>query len=355
MKIALLGDIGLFGRHKCVDGRVPSFFDDVRSYLSTFDYVIGNLELPITNHARAGGAKSAYLKAAPEDLAILAHLGIDAVSLANNHILDYGSKGLVETIHHLNSLGIRHYGTCENPHLDISSDSQLLRLFGYCSFDTNPLGLISKVIPTFSVSNLRADLAASREIGAYPILSAHFGIEHKSYPEKRHVNALRLMTEEFDFVLHGHHPHMLQPMELRGRSLLAYSLGNFCFDNVIDPETENVFLEMQPLNRIGGILGVEIQNGAITAHDMATVTDEGSILLLRALESERMFTDICERFRSNEEECFDAGSRQRQSFLQTRINRRDTEFYMKRLRPRYAKLVATNFVNKLLDRRAVPF
>ena len=97
MKIALLGDIAFFGRFSIENNKdVYQYFEKVSEYLSSFDYVIGNLETPMCNIERPVGAKSAHIKSSPENANLLKYLGICAVNLANNHIFDFGREFQVE-------------------------------------------------------------------------------------------------------------------------------------------------------------------------------------------------------------------------------------------------------------------
>jgi len=66
--------------------------------LKEYDYVVGNLESPLTNSEHSLVSKSMHLRSATENVELLKHLNINAVSLANNHIFDFGKKGMNETI-----------------------------------------------------------------------------------------------------------------------------------------------------------------------------------------------------------------------------------------------------------------
>ena len=139
MKIALVGDIGFFGRYS-IENNVDVFdyFHEASEYLSQFDYVVGNLELPFLKDGKSIGAKSAYLKSDPRNIALLEYLNINIVTLANNHIFDFGQQGVESTIELLERHNIKHFGL---NHKALTLDDAKIALHGYCCYSTNPYGL----------------------------------------------------------------------------------------------------------------------------------------------------------------------------------------------------------------------
>ncbi len=99
MKIALLGDIAIFGCHCLSKNKsFKNYFDKVKKHLSDFDIVIGNLEAPFVKNESSVFGKSATVKSHPINVELLNYLGITHVNLANNHIGDFGIKGYKRTI-----------------------------------------------------------------------------------------------------------------------------------------------------------------------------------------------------------------------------------------------------------------
>ena len=94
MKIALLGDIALFGRASLSQNqKAELYFHSVAQCLERFDYVVANLESPFSSSHKKYGAKSAFLYSEPENIEILKQLHLNAVTIANNHMFDYGKEG----------------------------------------------------------------------------------------------------------------------------------------------------------------------------------------------------------------------------------------------------------------------
>ena len=132
MKVALLGDIGLFGRYAVENNEsIFKYFSKVAKYLEQFDYVVGNLELPFLAEGNAIGAKSAYLKSSPKNIELLKYLNINVVTLANNHIYDYGKKGLDSTTSLLDSHDIKYFGVNDK---DLLLSDAKIALHGYCCY-----------------------------------------------------------------------------------------------------------------------------------------------------------------------------------------------------------------------------
>ena len=94
MKIALLGDIALFGCFSVNENKnLKQHLKEISDYLAGFDLVIGNYETPFSVKQKKSGAKSAYICSDVENVEVLKWLHINAVNLANNHVFDCGDEG----------------------------------------------------------------------------------------------------------------------------------------------------------------------------------------------------------------------------------------------------------------------
>ena len=91
-------------------GTPESVFNDILPLLKASDYVVANLEAPVISKGNKINKTSMNLSASPNTVKILAESDINALSLANNHILDYGVEGLSETISNLIQNNIEYYG-----------------------------------------------------------------------------------------------------------------------------------------------------------------------------------------------------------------------------------------------------
>lgn len=263
MKIAFLGDIaflGQFDKSKNSDAEKNLLF--LKEELEKYDYVIANLESPLTNRDSTSVCKSMHLKADICNVELLKYLNISAVSLANNHIADYGKKGLQETIEVLDKAGIQWFGI-GNKSLEVCIKGEKINISGFCCYSTNGTHYGGKSgINLLNSERLEEQLKKNDREGAFSIVSIHWGMEHTNYPAYEHLTLARTMLKKHTAVLCGHHPHIVQGMERIGDSFAAYSLGNAVFDTCIS-KNGKLKVELNENNRKGFILGMTIEDGKI--------------------------------------------------------------------------------------------
>ena len=268
MKIALLGDIALHGAFGVSNETKapPEALFAIGERLQAYDWVVGNLETPLTHATRPFGPKSAHIRARPVDEASLKALGVHAVSLANNHSFDFGEVGFSETLEVLESAGIRAYGY-DGVSVVLGEGPDTAELHGFCCYSTNPVGVDPSQGPArlnvLSVEGLTAAVKGSREAGHMPIASIHWGDEYVHLPRWDHVVLARNAAAAGVYVLHGHHPHVLQGIEEKDGALLAYSLGNFCFDAIRVPGMRKPLVTPTQASRETGFLEVEMRGGDV--------------------------------------------------------------------------------------------
>lgn len=235
MKIALLGDVALTGLYDCSQtNEVFERVELIKRLISDCDYAICNLESPLTRKKKTYICKGAYIKADPENIEVLKRIGITHVTLANNHIFDYGKQGAKETISILEKNGIQYCGLCNEP-LFISKGEDRVLLDGFCCYSANGVYYGNKPLSTnlLCYDYLKKFLSEARGKECLPIASVHFGIEGLHYPAIEHINLFHKLSDEFSFVLHGNHTHSIQGFENYKNSILIYSQGNLLFDDVL--------------------------------------------------------------------------------------------------------------------------
>lgn len=210
-------------------------FDSTRAELHASDFVIANLEAPFTNTGIK--FKKKYNFKVPADFAIgVKNAGIDVVTLANNHTLDYGCEGLYNTLATLDSFGIAYCGAGKDRSLACSPI--IVEQFGirvafvgfsmtfpeeFWASDTS----CGTCYP--SESSLTRIIRQCKQQADLTIASFHWGAECRTAPkEYQKVFAHLAIDNGADLVL-GHHPHVLQGFEIYKNRLIAYSLGNYVF------------------------------------------------------------------------------------------------------------------------------
>ena len=247
MKIALLGDVSLNGKFDFSNySDALQRVEFIKKVVADCDFVIANLESPLTDKKRTAACKGAYLRSGTKSKEILSYLGITHVTIANNHLFDYGKKGVQDTIDSLNSIGIKYVGLNNSPEFLIKDNDRVI-VDGFCCYSANALKYGQKIgkIKTLSHNNLQYFLGIAQQERCLPIASVHFGLEHVHYPSLEHVKLFRDLAGKYKYILHGHHPHAIQGEEMINDSALFYSLGNLCFDDIektamheVIPQTE---------------------------------------------------------------------------------------------------------------------
>ncbi|MUK61365.1 hypothetical protein GNP81_17595 [Aliivibrio fischeri] len=272
MKIAFLGDIALFGKFSSKSERYNvNYFNEILPYLKNCDYVVGNLETPFIQKGIKSGSKSAYISSEPSNVSILNSLGINIVNISNNHIFDFGSEELESTIRILEKNEIDWFG-CNNKNFFING-AEKIAFHGYCSFNTNPLGIDIKGNETHSLNYLDykstiENIRKINDMGYFNVLSVHSGIENVNLPSRDDMFFARKIASEYPLFYFGHHPHVLQGYEEVNNSLIAYSLGNFCFDDIYDGRTKYPLVKQTENNKESAVFILDIVDARIANYDI---------------------------------------------------------------------------------------
>lgn len=265
MRIALLGDLALIGRYDLrQNSSAADRLNELARYLSKFDLVVGNLESPFTTRRKSFVPKSLHLWSNPENVRLLSLLNIGAVSLANNHIHDFGRVGVNETIATLEQAGILWYGL-DGRDLQVDDQGERLTLSGFSCLSTNGTGYGKSGQPGVNLLTreaLEEQLQKDRMGGRFSLLSLHWGEEDTHLPNSEHLRLVRSLARSENFIVHGHHPHVLQGVESVNDSLISYSLGNCLFDDCVSLDGRKHF-QQYPENLRSVVLEVDLVDGRI--------------------------------------------------------------------------------------------
>jgi poly-gamma-glutamate capsule biosynthesis protein CapA/YwtB (metallophosphatase superfamily) len=261
--IVAVGDI-MLGGESDLEQATRGFdhpFVQVADVLRSADVAIGNLEGPLTTRGSVVLLKRYTFRSPPEPTAAaLARAGFDFVSLANNHILDYGTTGLDDSIAGLDRAGIRHAGGGIN--LDDARRPAILDVRG----TRIALLAYSFIYPDFAASATRpgtafiseelvcADIRAARAQSDVVMVSFHWGKQwaHQVLPDQRRLGHAAI--DAGATAIFGHHPHVLQGMESYRGGIIFYSLGNFTFGLRNKRVTRSAIAELRLKgNRVAGI------------------------------------------------------------------------------------------------------
>jgi len=225
-----------------------SVFEEVPWFLRA-DINMINLEHPITL-SDDPEEKEFTFKMHPRYLRLMEKGNINLVNAANNHIYDFGIPGIDDTIEYLDSVNIAYVGIgkslqeAREPVIFNVKDKTLgfLGYFGgagqFAATDTSS-GLAPRY-PSFIFQDIRA---VSPEVD-YVIVSFHWGIENERYPEEWQTELGRASIDAGADLVVGHHPHVLQGIEIYNGGIIAYSLGNFIFGGHHRPVHDTIVLQV---------------------------------------------------------------------------------------------------------------
>jgi len=245
VQLAFAGDVLLGSRvGKLMDERGPDWpWAQVAPVLKAADLAVCNLECAVGTSGQPQAGKQWTFRAKPAALGGLVRAGIDVVGLANNHVLDYGTSCLLETLDNLDRSGATHLGAGRNQ--QEASSPRIIEINGL------KIGLLasSLLVPTlpggkgtwaatdnkpgiFSGHDHQRLLQSVHALSSradWTVLFLHWGEERAEYPQKWQQNlASQLLEAGADLVI-GHHSHVWQGIDRREKTLVAYSLGNFVF------------------------------------------------------------------------------------------------------------------------------
>lgn len=217
-------------------------FAAVKQIFGSDDLTIVNLECALTTYVptpeemeQYGLDKTYRFAGDPGYVNILSGSSVEAVSLANNHAMDFAPPGLKETTEVLKNAGIR-YASWSSNCLMTTSSGLVVGIYASNDWGTNE-GMVE------SIQKLR-------EQGAQVVIvSLHWGEErHYASNENQQTRGHMAIDAGADIVF-GHHPHVLQPIEYYNGGLIMYSLGNFSFGGNRNPVDKDTAIIQQEILR----------------------------------------------------------------------------------------------------------
>ena len=224
------------------------------------DIMFGNLEGPISDKGSDLGGLYSF-RADPRSAAGLEYAGFDIVSVANNHIGDWGREALADTLSTLEKYGIKYVGggrNKEEAHTVKIIESHGMK-FGFLAYNlieskhaiarSDSAGITESELDTMMV-----DISKAKEVSDMVVASFHFGGEYQDLPNREQRKWAESAIEAGASIVVGHHSHVVQPVELYQSGYIAYSLGNFIFDQNFSDKTMR-----------GMMLSVTVKNGKIIA------------------------------------------------------------------------------------------
>jgi poly-gamma-glutamate synthesis protein (capsule biosynthesis protein) len=284
-------------------------FEKSAPLLKNADIAFGNLECPIATEGTKI-VKRFVFKAKPKYSQTLRDAGFDMLSLANNHTLDCGRSGLIETMQNLQRHNIKWCGAGRNRSEAERATVLNVRglhvaFVGFCEF--LPEGVFTNdakpSIAFASSENVRRVVSAARKQSDVVVASFHWGTEYANRPRALQTELAHAAARSGADLVLGHHPHVLQGLQTIvtrdastrkvRRTLVAYSLGNFVFDPARErgaAPTETIVLRCRMGKR--GIVSAQIVPMKIenTRPRPATAAEAKTILTRLAMLSRELGT-----------------------------------------------------------------
>jgi len=210
-------------------------FASITALLRRSDVVAGNLECALTERRRPARNDACY-RASPAYAEALAGASFSVVSLANNHAMDYGDAGLIDTVSALHANGVKTIGagaSLEDARAPAVATVRGCRIafLGYSmigddsGFAVDGEAGVAPLNPMF----VEQDIASARRAADCVIVSVHWGHEHRSTPFPRLIELAHFIADAGADAVLGHHPHVPGSIEIHRGKPILYSLGNFCF------------------------------------------------------------------------------------------------------------------------------
>lgn len=222
---AQVGFAGLMGQ----DYRYP--FVNVISYLENDDFTIANLEGTLTEVGSPQNPKYSF-RGDPEFVNVLTENSIEAVTLANNHSMDYGKKGFDATRQTLEAAGV--------PYV-LPNDSTVVTLA-----DGTTIGVYATTYASADAAAMEEGIRALKQQGVDIIVYApHWGVENSYGITPEQERLAHIAIDAGANIVYGSHPHVLEPIVEYGDGVIFYSLANFAFGGNGGPQDMDTVLIQQ--------------------------------------------------------------------------------------------------------------
>lgn len=231
------------------------------------DLVFGNLEGPISSRGKNQGSIYSF-RADPQMVEGLTYAGIDGLSLANNHIWDWGRDALIDTVSILDEVGIKSVGAGANyeeankPAL-FEVGKAKIAVLAYTDLLPQSMEALAETpgLSDFDLDAIKTTINILVKEGNLVVVSLHWGDEYEVLANASQREMARSLIDAGASLIVGHHPHVVQELEQYGNGWVAYSLGNFIFDQSFSKETME-----------GAALKVRLERGKIVDVRLAPIT-----------------------------------------------------------------------------------
>lgn len=239
-------------------------FDFVEDKLKEYDILFGNLEGSISDKGKDMGAIYSF-RMDPQTADALAKVGFDVMSVANNHAGDWGREAMIDTYSRLNEAGIIYSGGGFTEHEAYTPkiiEQNGLKI-AYVSFSEFGKGYLEAFgnnpgIAIISENKLKESIKKAKEEADIILVSFHYGDEYADEPNLYQEEISKKAIDYGADMVIGHHSHVPEPVIKYKDGYIAYSLGNFVFDQNFPEDGSDVGLILEALIEDSGISEVNV-------------------------------------------------------------------------------------------------
>lgn len=288
-KILFCGDLAPVDRNEVLLLKKENLFADIEEDIIESEIVFANLELPLTNSNKKIEKNGPCLKANTEVIKQIKKAGFNLLGLANNHIMDYGEKGLKDTLE-----------CCKNENIDIvgaGNNIKEAQKIYYKTIKDKIIAIIAIAESEFSIAQSSKGGAApldlienynqiiqAKEKADYVILTLHGGNEYFQYPRPYLRKTCKFFIDlGVDSVI-CHHTHTVGAYEMYKGKFISYGLGNLLFDTLKDKKFWNQGYMVQ--------LSIENENLNYKIIPYIQDVDNPGVMKLKGDAKEKFFKDI---------------------------------------------------------------
>ncbi len=228
-------------------------FKQLDAVLKSTDFNTANLESPFSGESYFGQTGSLVFNAPLENSQGLVDYNFKVLNIANNHTLDQGLVGLINTINHLSNQGLQTFGAGQN--LDQAWQPAIIEVRGvkigflgasYASVNDNGKSINSYVARIEDEDKLKTALSNLKSQVDFVVVNMHAGTEYTSKPNSSQIKFAHTAIDYGADLVIGHHPHWIQTVEQYQGKYIFYSLGNFIFDQMWSQQTrEGLMLKIK--------------------------------------------------------------------------------------------------------------
>lgn len=223
-----------------LDGFSLSVSEKVKCVFANADYSFVNLECPLTNSSKRIEKVGPSLKSNPAQIESLKVIGVNCVTLANNHIQDFGGQGVMDTRrlcqkHGIGTVGIGADIIEARRPLIVEKDGIRVAVINVAEREFN---IATDNLPganPFDIINLLKDIEQAGKLADKIVVVIHGGLEYVPFPSLESIRVLRFIAGQRKVIaVIRHHPHVIQGAEVYDSVPIYYSLGNLYFPTLAD-------------------------------------------------------------------------------------------------------------------------